>query len=648
MPPSTAATRSRPRAPGPLARAVEAELAPDPRRSLRFAAWRVLRNAAESGDEDRLAELADDYPRLLALRIDPGPPRTLVPGSDARKKAGSVYTPPWLVHHLLDRAAQPMIEASRATGDPRAVLALRFCDPACGSGAFLLPLLERLVQALASLDPGAPPADLLQCLCGCDLDPVAARACRARLCARAGVPWRSGSLRDRIVVGESLTEVDWPTCFPEICARGGFDAIVGNPPFLGQLSAGTALPRETARRLRERFEGAVRGYADIASAFLLASTEMTRDGGRVGIVQPLSVLASRDASAVRARVLARGSIESAWIGEGGEFDAGVNACALVVSVGHRAMGEGHQVEAAVTVGRGLAAHRVRPVGLEKTWAGIAAPVWGLPECPFRPGGSVADRAAATADFRDAYYGLQGRVQEAGEDHAHASRLITSGLIGPLALRWGAGTRIHKQAWTRPVARVDAFEGWLARWASARLVPKVLVATQGRAMEAVADARGEWLPVTPVISVMPHEPDDVWRLLAAIASPVASVEAYRRWGGTGMSVQALKVSAKQVLELPLPIDGAAWDRGAQLARQIQTGSLGTGHAIAAHRTDGAPSASERAVRASGPDVVADGGPPGPPEFGALHRFGATMLDAYAVGGLDREAVLSWWLGRLGVA
>lgn len=626
MPPSTAAARSRARAPGPLASAVGAELAGYPGRSLRLCAWRVLRLAAESGDEQRLAELADDYPRLLTMRIDPGPPRALAAGSDARKKAGSVYTPPWLVQHLLDRAAQPLIDAARATGDPRAILALRFCDPACGSGAFLLPLLERLARALAGLAPGAPPADLLQGLCGCDLDPVAARACRARLCARAGVPWRSGSLRDRIVVGESLTQLDWPGRFPEVFERGGFDAVVGNPPFLGQLSAGTALPREMAGRLRERFEGAVRGYADVASAFLLASVEMTRENGRVGMVQPLSVLASRDAAGVRAQVQRRGSIESAWIGEGGEFDAGVNACALVVRIGQGARGNGQREETEVALGRGLAAHRVRATEPEKSWSPLAAPVWGLPECPLRRDGVVGDLATATADFRDAYYGLLGRVEDAAEEAPGAgpvpsdgiARLVTSGMIGPLALRWGDGARIHKQAWTRPVTRVDAFEGWLARWATARLLPKVLVATQGRAMEAVADEAGAWLPVTPVISVMPRAPDDVWRLLAAIASPVASVEAYRRWGGTGMSVQALKVSAKQVLALPLPTDTEAWERGAALAREIQGGP------------------------------ARPGAQPGAAKAAALGAFGEAMLDAHAVSGADADRVLAWWMGRLGVA
>lgn len=49
---------------------------------------------------------------------------------------------------------------------------------------------------------------------------------------------------------------------------------------------------------------------------------------------------------------------------------------------------------------------------------------------------------------------------------------------------------------------------LARWAEARMVPKLLVAAQGR----VVDASGDWLPSVPVLTVVPHHPEDLWRLL----------------------------------------------------------------------------------------------------------------------------------------
>ena len=43
---------------------------------------------------------------------------------------------------------------------------------------------------------------------------------------------------------------------------------------------------------------------------------------------------------------------------------------------------------------------------------------------------------------------------------------------------------------------------VARWARKRQVPKVLVATQTRVLEAVADLDGQMVPVTPTVSVEP--------------------------------------------------------------------------------------------------------------------------------------------------
>ena len=44
---------------------------------------------------------------------------------------------------------------------------------------------------------------------------------------------------------------------------------------------------------------------------------------------------------------------------------------------------------------------------------------------------------------------------------------------------------------------------MQEWARRRLVPKVLVANQTQIVEAVCDARGEWLPGVPVIGVYPR-------------------------------------------------------------------------------------------------------------------------------------------------
>ena len=111
------------------------------------------------------------------------------------------------------------------------------------------------------------------------------------------------------------------------------------------------------------------------------------------------------------------------------------------------------------------------------------------------------------------------------------------------------------------------EGSLAAWATARLVPKVLVATQGAVLEAVVDAEGAWLPSVPTLVCTPP-PDRLWHVLAVLLAPPVVAFAAARYVGTGLSARSVKLSAKQLAGLPLPQDRTEWDRGADLARQAQ--------------------------------------------------------------------------------
>lgn len=79
-------------------------------------------------------------------------------GND-RKTTGSYYTPPSLVSALLDSALDPVIDAAAPPGaDPvsaeAALLALTVCDPACGSGGFLVAAARRIARRLADVRAG--------------------------------------------------------------------------------------------------------------------------------------------------------------------------------------------------------------------------------------------------------------------------------------------------------------------------------------------------------------------------------------------------------------------------------------------------------------------------------------------------------------
>jgi hypothetical protein len=347
-----------------------------------------------------------------------------------------------------------------------------------------------------------------------------------------------------------------------------FDVVLGNPPFLNRLERRTALDVAAGRRLAAESAGVVRPYTDVSAVFLHRAVGWVRDGGRVALVQPQSLLAARDAAGVRAAAASSCSVESLWSSDRPVFDAGVLTCAPVLRRGG--------VQQAVRRHHGPRCEPVAPVpagDLRGTWSHLVASALGLPPVtlaePERTPRVVGDVADCTADFRDQYYGLVRHVRESTDCPA-GSPLVTAGLIDPALNAWGARTtRFAKRPWSAPVVDVESLreDAELHRWATARLVPKVLVATQGKVVEAVVDPQGAWLPSVPTLTVVPRG-TTVWHLLAVLLAPPVSVHAATTYAGSGLSMRAVKLSARQVAALPLPVDRAAWGLGARDVRRAQ--------------------------------------------------------------------------------
>ncbi len=157
-----------------------------------------------------------------------------------RKTTGSYYTPESLVHALLDSALNPVLEEAARKGE-EAVLNLKACDPACGSGHFLIAAANRMAKVLAGLRTGeeepAPAAlqearrDVIShCIYGVDINPMAVELCKVNLWMEALEPGKPLSFLDhRILVGNSLLGTT-----PKLMAGGipddAFNPIEGDDP----------------------------------------------------------------------------------------------------------------------------------------------------------------------------------------------------------------------------------------------------------------------------------------------------------------------------------------------------------------------------------------------------------------------------------
>jgi hypothetical protein len=124
---------------------------------------------------------------------------------------------------------------------------------------------------------------------------------------------------------------------------------------------------------------------------------------------------------------------------------------------------------------------------------------------------------------------------------------------------------------------------------------------------------------PTIALVPTSGGDVlgevagaerlWWIAAAVMAPPVSAWALGRHGGAALSADAIKLSARQLLDIPLPVDGSAWARGAACVRQ----------------------ASRAADEVSW--------------HAALVAAGAAMTAAHGLDGQAASEVLDWWRIRL---
>jgi len=230
-----------------------------------LAAVRHLASSEESGvrcpiDYRNLGaeELGSVYEALLELNpeisLEGKTFELKVVGGSERKTTGSYYTPSSLIQQLLDTALDPVIDKALLKPNPQeALLGLKVCDPACGSGHFLVAAAHRIARRLAILctgdDEPSPDAQrhalrdvIRHCIYGVDINPLAAELCKVNLWLETIDPGLPLSFLDhRIICGNSLLGAT-----PRLMAGGipdeAFDPIEGD-----DRSFASALKRQNRR-----------------------------------------------------------------------------------------------------------------------------------------------------------------------------------------------------------------------------------------------------------------------------------------------------------------------------------------------------------------------------------------------------------------
>lgn len=231
------------------------------------------------------------YEQYLGFRaVDPEGKDEVDAKRKKRKEQGIYYTPQYVVSYIIKQTLGKLLE------DGADVRELRILDPACGSGAFLIEAFDVLNAHYASLYPKATPEEqqawrfriLTENLYGVDLDDQAVEVTRLNLMMRAAQGRKKLPLLTHIKCGNSLIDdpaiagdaaFDWEERFPDVMGRGGFDVVVGNPPYVRQETLGTAFKAH----VRTKFD-TYAGSADLYVYFIEQGMNLLRDGGHYGVI----------------------------------------------------------------------------------------------------------------------------------------------------------------------------------------------------------------------------------------------------------------------------------------------------------------------------------------------------------------------------
>jgi len=342
--------------------------------------------------------LGNVYEQFLGkvIRLTAGGRAKVEEKPEVKKAGGVYYTPTYIVDYIVGHTVGELVKGK----SPKEMAKLRVLDPACGSGSFLLVAYQRLLDAhLAWYREHEPKKHkeavfegpggewrlttaekrkiLVQSIYGVDIDRQAVEVtklslllkclegetnetlrqmnlygeralpslekniqCGNSLISPEALRAHSGELFSNDAVFRLVNPFDWNRAFPDAFKSGGFDVVIGNPPYgYHEIHSNQIKPV-----LKNEFQAA-HGSFENYFLFYEASLRLLRASGLHGFIVPLTWLTIPSALELRKYILKNYSLKRIdWLPELVFKNAQVNT---LISVIEAADGAGNVVEVAI-------------------------------------------------------------------------------------------------------------------------------------------------------------------------------------------------------------------------------------------------------------------------------------------------------------
>lgn len=303
--------------------------------------------------------LGSVYERFLGktIRLTPGHLAKIEEKPEVRKAGGVYYTPKYVVDYIVQNTVGKLLEGKT----PAEVEKIKICDPACGSGSFLIGAYQFLLDwhlkyytenppKKAKQNPLTPDGNLttaekkrilLNNIFGVDIDVQAVEVTRLNLLLKAlegetqaSISQQLSFFHDRVLpnlgnnikCGNSLigsdfydnqldlfpnqmkkiNAFDWKQGFPEIFRQGGFDAVIGNPPYI-QLSLFEWFDPDQKKYVLEHYCSSM-GRLNTFGFFIEKGIDLLKSSGNLGYIIPNTILTQEYYQQLRKLILTETSI----------------------------------------------------------------------------------------------------------------------------------------------------------------------------------------------------------------------------------------------------------------------------------------------------------------------------------------------------
>ena len=307
------------------------------------------------------------YERFLGkvIRLTAGHQAKIEEKPEVRKAGGVYYTPSYIVDYIVNNTVGKKIEerSPQQLAGGKDSPPFRVLDMACGSGSFLLGayrcLLDHCLKWYTENNPDSHKKAvwkdlrrggwrltieekkriLITHIFGVDIDPQAVEVSKLSLLLRVleGETDQSfgrqmqlfedralPNLSDNLKFGNSLigpdsftgklipdpeelkrvNPFDWKQAFPEAMKAGGFDCVIGNPPYIRIQTMKEWAPLEV-EIYKEQYTAASSGNYDIYVVFIEKGLSLLNKNGRLGLILPHKFFNARYGKPLRA-LLAKG------------------------------------------------------------------------------------------------------------------------------------------------------------------------------------------------------------------------------------------------------------------------------------------------------------------------------------------------------